>query len=86
MLTRTALFVGYSFQDPDILLLLENVFGGAAQVGAHYWLAPSNGPDYLKLLYRNHYGIQLVEYDSSEGHEEMAEMLKALGEYAQSSF
>lgn len=77
-LTKTCLFVGYSFQDPDLMLLLENSFGGASRAGAHYWLAPSDGPMYLQRLFQEHYGIEMITYDPKDSHIEMKSMIEAL--------
>lgn len=77
-LTKTCLFIGYSFQDPDLMLLLENSFGGVNRAGAHYWLAPSNGPLYLQRLFQQHYGVEMITYDPRDGHVEMKSMIEAL--------
>lgn len=77
-LTKTCLFIGYSFQDPDLMLLLENSFAGKGGPGAHYWLAPSTGPHYLKRLYRQEYGVEMIEYNSEADHSEMNKMISAL--------
>lgn len=77
-LTKTCLFVGYSFQDPDLMLLLENVFAGKGRAGAHYWLAPDNGPAHLKQIYQRHYGIETVTYDPVNEHEQMIHLIQGL--------
>ena len=77
-LTKTCFFIGYSFQDPDLMLLLENSFAGKGRDGAHYWLAPDNGPAYLKQLFQQHYGVEMITYDPVDDHREMVGMLNAL--------
>ena len=44
-LTKTALFVGYGFGDPDVQLLLENVMGARGEVAAHYLLTSNDKDD-----------------------------------------
>lgn len=77
-LTKTCFFIGYSFQDPDLMLLLESSFAGKGRVGAHYWLAPDNGPTYLRQLFQQHYGVEMVTYSHEDDHSEMNRMLEAL--------
>jgi hypothetical protein len=77
-LTKTCFFIGYSFQDPDLMLLLENSFAGKGRAGAHYWLAPDDAPTYFKQLFQQHYGVEMVPYSTANNHKEMNEMLDAL--------
>ncbi len=77
-LTRTALFVGYSFNDPDIHLLLENVLGARGEVPAHYLLTSDTIPDYQRDVYKYCYGTAVVTFGDSD-YEEMRRMLQLLG-------
>jgi hypothetical protein len=75
-LTKTALFVGYSFNDPDIHLLLENVLGARGDVPAHYLLTGAI-PAHQRDVYQYCYGTAAVTY--AEGnYEEMQRMLDLL--------
>ena len=62
MLTKTALFVGYSMDDPDLRLLLENQFGAKGAEAGHYLLASTGTSDAQKHLLKKVYGVNVVEY------------------------
>ncbi len=78
-LTKTALFVGYSFSDPDIHLLLENVLGARGDVQAHYLLTSGSVPLHLREIYQYCYGTAAVTYSSGD-YMEMRRMLELLGQ------
>jgi hypothetical protein len=75
-LTKTALFVGYGFSDPDIHLLLENVLGARGDVAAHYLLT-GTVPEYQREVYQFSYGTAAVTY-AQGGYAEMQRMLELL--------
>jgi hypothetical protein len=62
LLTRTALFVGYSLDDPDLRLVLENQFGAKGARPAHYLLTQREKSDIRRALFREAYGVSLLEY------------------------
>lgn len=76
-LTKTALFVGYSFSDPDIQLLLENILGARGDIAAHYLLTSKAVPQYQKELYQFCYGTAIVAYADGD-YVEMGRMLELL--------
>lgn len=76
-LTKTALFVGYSFSDPDIQLLLENILGARGDIAAHYLLTSKAVPAYQKELYQYCYGTSIVAYSDGD-YAEMGRMLELL--------
>jgi hypothetical protein len=78
-LTKTALFVGYSFSDPDIHLLLENVLGARGDVPAHYLLTSNRIPAHQREIYKYCYGTDAVTFAQSN-FAEMQRMLELLGE------
>ncbi len=49
-LTRTAIFVGYGFADPDIQLIFENILGARGGPAAHYWLTGDKMPSQRVIL------------------------------------
>lgn len=69
LLTRTALFIGYSLDDPDLRLLLENQFGAKGSRPGHFLLASTKTSDAQRHLLKNAYGVNVVEYsgDHREG-------------------
>jgi hypothetical protein len=62
LLTRPALLIGYRLHDPDLQLILENIFGGQTQIPAHYMLVPEDMPDYEREVLRYSYGVNSIVY------------------------
>lgn len=62
MLTRPALLLGYRLHDPDLQLILENIFAGDEQVPAHYMLAPDSIPDYERDVLEFSFGVNVITY------------------------
>jgi hypothetical protein len=79
LLTRTALFIGYSLDDPDLRLLLENQFGAKGSRPGHYLLAPAKTTDAQRHLLKNAYGVNVVEY-TGDHREGVERSLKALAD------
>jgi hypothetical protein len=82
-LTRPALLLGYRLRDPDIQLLLENVFGGRGDTPAHFMLTSEAIPDYEREVLKYSYGVSAVTYSGS--HEEGLTMLQGLAEVVENS-
>ena len=78
-LTRTVLFVGYGFSDPDILLLLENVLGGRGGAPSHYLLTASSIPAHVQEVNKYCYGTTAVTYTDGD-YGEMLRMLELLAD------
>jgi hypothetical protein len=81
LLTRTSLFVGYSFSDPDIQLLLENNFGSRGDSGAHYLLCEKSMPTYQAAVLNSCYGTSPIFYSTGD-FAEAERMLVLLSELA----
>jgi hypothetical protein len=79
LLTRTCLFLGYSLDDPDMQLLLENVLGSRAIRPAHFLLGPKSHSPYRKTLFESAYGVTPIEY-SRNGHDDGLKMLSGLAD------
>jgi len=79
LLTRMVLFVGYSFSDPDIHLLLENVLGATGDPPSHYILTGSGTPTHVREVYRYSYGTSLIEFKAGD-YAEMHRMLELLAD------
>ncbi len=67
LLTRTALFVGYSLDDPDLRLVLENRFGAKGGRPGHYLIGSNRTSEDQKLLFREAYGVTIAEYSGEPG-------------------
>ncbi|MGE2835805.1 SIR2 family NAD-dependent protein deacylase [Mycobacterium sp. SMC-4] len=79
--TNTLLFIGYSLSDPDIQLLLETSNFGGDESFRHYAVVPSGTHhEAVGRAMSEAYGINLVEYDASAGHEVVADSLSELAE------
>ena len=83
-LTRPALLLGYRLQDPDIQLLLENVFGGRGLTPAHYMLVSDATPDYEQEVLRINYGMNTLLYEDGN-HEHALSMLGAFADVVENS-
>lgn len=62
LLTRTVLFLGYSLDDPDLRLLLENLFGAQGQQPGHYLLTSDSVEDADREVLKSVYGVELLTY------------------------
>ncbi|KRF05310.1 hypothetical protein ASH00_13085 [Arthrobacter sp. Soil782] len=77
LLTRTALFIGYSLDDPDLRLILENQFGAKGSRPGHYLLASTKTSPTQRNLLKNAYGVTTVEY-SGDHHDGVQRSLSEL--------
>lgn len=62
--TNTILFIGYSLNDPDIQLLLENSNISAIGSHPHYASLPDNIHPTLKNAMKKTYNIELIEFQA----------------------
>lgn len=69
MWTRTFLFVGYSLSDPDLQVLLQDVFAARSNhnVNPHYILTSDKSPAYDRAALQYCYGISSITYESDLG-------------------
>lgn len=79
LLTRPALFVGYSFSDPDVHLILENILGATGSVPSHYLLTGDSIPEHVREIYRYCYGTSVIRFKSGD-FGEMHRMVELLAE------
>jgi SIR2-like domain len=78
--TYTLVFIGYSLSDPDIQLLLETSNVGGSHSFRHYAVVPSGIHQAVGRAMSEAYGINLVEYDASSGHQVVADSLLELAD------
>lgn len=76
LLTRPALLLGYRLRDPDLQLILENIFGGQNQTPAHYMLAPDDMPDYERDVLTYSYGVTVISYPAGDHAEALRRFLE----------
>ncbi|GLU50545.1 SIR2 family protein [Dyadobacter frigoris] len=62
-LSHTILFVGYSLNDPDIQLVLENVNITAPTPHPHYFITANNLHQIIKNYNTNTYNLEFIEYE-----------------------
>jgi hypothetical protein len=60
---NTVLFVGYSFSDPDIQIILENIKFRNGNNSPHYALISKFPHNSIRESFRKTYNIKAVEYD-----------------------
>lgn len=83
-ITHTIIFLGYSLNDPDIQLILENVNITAPSDHPHYFVVGNNMNNILKKAYKNSYNLEFIEYSAGEfeelnkGLEELYEKVEEL--------
>jgi hypothetical protein len=65
-LTHTILFIGYSLNDPDIQLILENVNITAPSDHPHYFVVGDNLNDILKKSNKVSYNLDFIEYPAGK--------------------
>ena len=61
-LTHTTLFLGYSMNDPDLQIILEDLFFDRKVESPHFLLTDSAEP-YMINNFKNCYGIRVLEFD-----------------------
>ena len=81
--TKVVLMLGFSFDDPELRLMLESVRDS---------LKYRSSPDYIVLprkknrtvelkRWREDYGLQAIEYDASPDHREVLELIEYLAKF-----
>jgi hypothetical protein len=78
-LTATILFVGYSLDDPDVQLVLQEVGRPGVTPEAHFMLASAPTSPARLPVFRESFGVTVLTYSAGR-HEEALEALKALGD------
>ena len=66
LITNTLLFIGYSFSDPDIQLILENNYLAAPTAHTHFALVQKFEHPSIRDALRKTYNIQFIEYPRGE--------------------
>lgn len=67
-LTRTVLFLGYSLDDPDLQLVLENQVNISGGTASHYRLASAGSvPDSRKKVMNEAFGVNIIPYRGHNG-------------------
>ncbi len=61
-LTNTLLFIGYSLNDPDIQLVLENVNITAPTQHPHYFVTGNDTNEIIKQASKASYNLEFIEY------------------------
>jgi len=64
-LTHTVIFLGYSLNDPDINLILENIINSSSQTNPHYVVVKEGTPTQIREHWKRTYNISCLEYGPS---------------------
>lgn len=85
LLTKTFLFLGYSIDDPDFRMMLqETKYYEDSGLRAHHYMISSGVSDYRKNVLEKAYDIRVIEYSSEKGHEMGYKILGKIAEEVQS--
>lgn len=77
-LTRTVLFLGYSLDDPDLQLILENQMLMSSSTPGHYLLTSSRAVSPTRVdVMRKAFGVQVIPY-SDQGGEGFSQVFQEL--------
>lgn len=77
-LTHTILFIGYSVNDPEIQLILENNIITYPSSNPHYATMPQGSHASIISAFRTTNNIDVLEYDSANNHSELLDCLREL--------
>ena len=77
--TNTILFLGYSLDDPDIRLVLENVHITAPTVSPHYAVVEEGQHSAIKRAIKDSYNVELLEF-SKGGYNEVIDAVRQLSD------
>lgn len=77
-LTHTILFIGYSINDPEIQLILENNIITYPSSNPHYATMPEGSHPSILSAFKNTNNIDILEYDSANNHAELLDCLNNL--------
>lgn len=66
LLTKMALFVGYSFNDPDLKLILETLYGVPGRGPGHVLVLNGEIPDFQQELFTGVYGLNVLTYPQGQ--------------------
>ncbi|EPO7715986.1 SIR2 family NAD-dependent protein deacylase [Klebsiella aerogenes] len=78
-LTHTILFIGYSVNDPEIQLILENNIITYPSANPHYATMSSGSHPSILAAFKNTNNIDILEYNPENNHEELLDSLNNLG-------
>jgi len=87
-LTNTLLFIGYSLNDPDIQLILENASISAKSSHTHYALVEDNIQPDIEASARRAYNIHFVKYpagDYGQAQAMLAELAESVTQFRMSN-
>jgi hypothetical protein len=79
-LTHTLVFIGYSVNDPDIQLLLENSSITAHSDHPHYALMAAGIHPAIRNSFRKTYNIEILEFDPADNYAQFGVSLENLAE------
>lgn len=81
LLTHTFIFLGAGLNDPDIALLLEDYNFKYGFTRKHYFVIPQKGlTDLERKIYEDSMGLQFLEYDPKNNHEQLLESILDLNQ------
>ncbi|HEV2755583.1 MAG TPA: SIR2 family protein [Actinomycetota bacterium] len=80
-LTRVILMIGFSAEDPELRLVLENQRESLKYLSApDYAFMPIPRDSVLAQRLRQDFGVQVIPYEASDGHPEVSQFLQFLAD------
>lgn len=78
-MTKVVLMLGFSFSDPDIADVMAEGMSG----GGDFIVLPKGKKDRLEMRrLRSTFGVEVIEYEPSDGHPELVELVEYLARFA----
>lgn len=78
LLNYTFLFVGFSMEDPAICSLMEMYALRYKKARPHYLFSGEGTPENILEINRNLRKLKIIEYDSSNNHEKLPDVISSL--------
>lgn len=80
-MTQAVLMVGFSFSDPDITDVIAEGAEGSGK--GDFIVLPKGKKDRIEMRrLRNNFGVQVIEYEPTDGHPEVRELVDYLAGFA----
>jgi hypothetical protein len=81
-LTKVVLMLGFSFTDPDLTELIGSLRHLLRGASPDYIFLPHSEKSRIEKLALRRYGLELIGYEPTDGHPELAELVEYLSGFA----
>jgi hypothetical protein len=80
-MTKVILMLGFSFADPDIMEVIMEAGAGFPMPGNYIVLPKGEKESFEKRRLERKFGFQVIEYEASDGHPELLELVEYLASF-----